>query len=259
LTAGSLTVVGTGIELAVHVTPQALAEIQRADDVPYLVADAATGAWLRSLTPRARSLKHLYQPTAHRAVSYEAIVDELLSRVRAGLRVCAAFYGHPGVFVQPSHEAIRRARAEGFEARMLPAVSAEDCLFADLGVDPGRTGCQSYEATDFLVHERRIDPTAALVLWQVGGVGDRGYPPEATPEHLQVLVDTLLASYPADHEVVLYEASPYPVCPPFVSRLSLAELPTASVPMLATLYVAPAAPPRRDLAAMRSLGLSDYN
>jgi uncharacterized protein YabN with tetrapyrrole methylase and pyrophosphatase domain len=248
--------VGTGIELAVHMTSQALAAIRRADDVPYLVADPATGAWLRSLTPNARSLKHLYQTTEDRAESYEAIVDAILSPVRAGLSVCAAFYGHPGVFVLPSHEAIRRARTEGFEARMLPAVSAEDCLFADLGVDPGWTGCQSYEATDFLVHARRIDPTAALVLWQVGGVGDRGYPPSSTPERLQVLVDALLASYPPDHEVVLYEASPYPVCPAFIRRLRLADLPNASIPMLATLYVAPSAAPRRDPAAMRSLGLS---
>jgi hypothetical protein len=35
---------------------------------------------------------------------------------------------------------------------MLPAISAEDCLFADLGVDPADHGCPSYEATDFLVH-----------------------------------------------------------------------------------------------------------
>jgi uncharacterized protein YabN with tetrapyrrole methylase and pyrophosphatase domain len=256
MAAGSLAVVGTGIEFAVHMTPQALAEIRRADDVPYLVADAATGAWLRSVTPYARSLKHLYRKTNRRAESYEAIVDELLSRVRAGLRVCAVFYGHPGVFVQPAHEAIRRAKADGFEARMLPAVSAEDCLFADLGVDPGRTGWQGYDATDFVVHGRRIDPTAGLVLWQVGGIGDPGYPPQATPERLQVLTDALLASYPANHEVVLYEASPYPVCAPFIRRLPLAELPSTSVPMLATLYLAPAGPPRRDLAAIRSLGLT---
>src|SRR2546429_6584747 len=45
----------------------------------------------------------------------------------------------------------RQAREEGFEAEMLPAVSAEDCLFADLGVDPGDEGCQSFEATSFLL------------------------------------------------------------------------------------------------------------
>jgi hypothetical protein len=37
---------------------------------------------------------------------------------------------------------------------MLPGISAEDCLFADLGIDPGIYGCQSYEATDFLANGR---------------------------------------------------------------------------------------------------------
>ena len=101
------------------------------------------------------------------------MAEAILEPVRAGKRVCAAFYGHPGVFVLPSHEAIARARAEGFDATMLPGVSAEDCLVADLGVDPARNGLQSYEAGDFLRRRPAIEPTTALVLWQIGVVGAR--------------------------------------------------------------------------------------
>jgi len=39
---------------------------------------------------------------------------------------------------------------------MLPGISAEDCLFADIGVDPGIYGCQSFEATDLFVNESLI-------------------------------------------------------------------------------------------------------
>src|SRR5437899_1041057 len=110
---------------------------------------------------RSNDLKRIRDET------YDDIVAEILSAVRSGTRVCVALYGHPGVFARPAHEAVRRARAEGFPARMLPAVSAEDCLFADLGVDPGENGCQSYEATDFLLRKREVDVSAALVLWQI--------------------------------------------------------------------------------------------
>src|SRR5439155_2475209 len=103
------------------------------------------------------------------------ITRTIVRQRRARQDVSAALYGHPGVFVYPSHEAVSRARADGFAARMLPAVSAEDCLFADLGVDPGATGCQSYEATDFLLRQRQVDPTAALILWQVSVIGERIY------------------------------------------------------------------------------------
>jgi hypothetical protein len=41
-----------------------------------------------------------------------------------------------------------RSSTDGFDAVMLPGISAEDCLFADLGIDPGMIGCQSFEATD---------------------------------------------------------------------------------------------------------------
>ncbi len=152
------------------------------------------------------------------------MAEEILRPVREGLDVCAAFYGHPGVFVNPSHDAIARARAEGYRTRMLPAVSAEDCLFADLGVDPCRSGCQSYEATNFLVHRRRVDSTAALVLWQIGTVGNVTAAAEARPSGLPVLVETLLELYPPDHEVVVYEASPYPGFDPLVRAVALSEL-----------------------------------
>src|SRR5439155_1808739 len=133
--------------------------------------DAVTEQALLEMNPRAESMKALYREDRRRRATYDAMVERILAEVRTRAVVCAVFYGHPGVFVAPSHEAIRRARAEGHTALMLPGISAEDCLFADLGIDPSRFGCQSYEATDFLVHRRRIDRTAALVLWQIGTVG----------------------------------------------------------------------------------------
>jgi uncharacterized protein YabN with tetrapyrrole methylase and pyrophosphatase domain len=234
---GSLTVVGTGIQLGTQLTAEARACLAGADEVLYLVADPPAMSLIERLNPRARSLHTHYEPGESRMRTYTAITEEILERVRAGASVCVAFYGHPGVFVRPSHEAIARARAEGYDARMLPAVSAEDCLFADLGVDPGRTGCQSYEATDFLLRRRKIDTSAALVLWQVGVVGNPNYAPEGDTSHVHVLVERLQAEYPADHETVLYEASLYPVCDPVIQHVPLSELGRTEITPMATLYV----------------------
>jgi uncharacterized protein YabN with tetrapyrrole methylase and pyrophosphatase domain len=236
---GSLTVVGTGIQLGTHLTAEARACLAAADEVLYLVADPTVMSLLERLNPNARSLHTHYEPGQSRRHAYAAITEDILERVRAGASVCAAFYGHPGVFVRPSHEAIARARAEGFPARMLPAVSAEDCLFADLGVDPGRTGCQSYEATDFMLRKRKIDVSAALILWQVGVVGNLAYAPGGDTSHVGVLVERLLGDYPADHETVLYEASLYPVCDPVTVRVPLSELADAEISPMSTLYVPP--------------------
>jgi tetrapyrrole (corrin/porphyrin) methylase-like protein len=184
------------------------------------------------------------------------MVDEILAPVRRGARVCAVFYGHPGVFVMPSHEAVERARAEGFPARMLPAISAEACLFADLGVDPGSRGWQSYEATDFLLRGNRLDPTAAVVLWQVDGIGKLDWNLEPEPRGLAVLAAALLELYPPEHEVVFYRASPYPITGPEIERVRLeavAKLQAAPAP---TLYIPPL--PRRpiDRAIADRLGVN---
>jgi hypothetical protein len=95
----------------------------------------------------------------------------MLKEVRAGLDVVGVFYGHPGVFVNPSHRALTIAREEGYRARMLPGVSAEDCLFADLLIDPANPGCITYEASDFLLRDRPVSLYSHMVLFQVGCVG----------------------------------------------------------------------------------------
>jgi uncharacterized protein YabN with tetrapyrrole methylase and pyrophosphatase domain len=231
------------------VTPEATAAIERADEVLYLVTQPLTAHWIERTNPRSRSLHGLYAPGKPRRETYAEMVDELLAPVRAGRDVCAAFYGHPGVFVMPGHEAVRRARAEGHRARMLPAVSALDCLVADLGIDPAATGLQSYEATDFVVYHRAVDEAATLVLWQIGVVGELGYAMEPRRDNLALLVERLAESYPHDHEVIVYEASPYPlVADPVVLRLPLEELADAPVPLLSTLVVPPARPPSRRLS-----------
>jgi hypothetical protein len=177
------------------------------------------------------------------------MVDYILSRVRAGSLVCGAFYGHPGVFAYSPHESIRRARAEGYEAIMLPGVSSEDCLFADLGIDPAINGCQSYEATDFLLNSRTPDTSSQLVLWQVGALCDwsyhrQGYDLRALPS----LVQKLLHYYPRTHEVVIYEAAMFPGCASTIQKVPLDGLASAPISAACTVYLPAARPPVPDHA-----------
>lgn len=250
-----LVVVGTGIQAAAHMSPLAQSHVEQADKVLYLTCDLGAAALLETCNATAESLERFYAPDKPRAETYENMVEHVLSFVRAGQGVCFAVYGHPGVFTYATHESVRRARSEGYEARMLPAVSAEDCLFADLGVDPADHGCQSYEATDYLVHDRRVDETSALVLWQIGVVGNLGYVADTNTSGLAVLVETLVARYGAAHPVVIYQASPHPIVPPAIQRIALADVLTAEVVPMSTLYVPPLRPERIDWTMAHRLGL----
>jgi precorrin-6B methylase 1 len=254
---GSLVVAGFGVRFAAHCTPEARLAIMESDIVYAVSGDAVAQAWLERLNPEVVSLHSLYGENRTRAETYEAMTEAISTAVRAGQKVCAVFYGHPGVYVYPSHEAIRRVRAEGYPARMLPGISSEDCLFADLGIDPGQLGCQSYEATDFLLNARRVDPTAALVLWQIGVIGDVFLRPgPADRRTLEVLAAVLCEDYPKDHGVIVYEAATLPTTQPAIRRSALAKLPKTLVTQQSTLYVPPREAPRLSARRMAMLGFS---
>jgi hypothetical protein len=202
------------------------------------------------------SLRGYYGEGVVRNQAYEAMIEHIMSCVRAGERTCAAFYGHPGVFAYPSHESIRRARAEGYAARMLPGVSAEDCLFADLGVDPAVNGCLTMEASDFLLHDRMIDTSMAVVLWQVGVVGDWTYRREGYKlDALPMLVAKLTALYGVAHEAVIYEAATLPGLPPRILSIALIHISSVYVNAGSTLYVPPLRAKTLNRAVANTLGV----
>jgi uroporphyrin-III C-methyltransferase len=235
---GSLTVVGTGIDVATQLTPGARAAIEAADVVLYLLADAVGALRIEALNPQARSLDGFYAPNKERTATYAQIVEAILSEAISGANVCAAFYGHPGVYAAPGHEAVRRGEAAGLPARMLPAVSALDCLFADLGIDPGRGGLQAYEATSFFEKRPPVDPNATLLLLQVGMLGERGgSPTAAVVDRFAQLVELLRRQYDAEREAVLYEASAYPGVAPKLMRFRLGDPNPPTPSVLATLCV----------------------
>jgi uncharacterized protein YabN with tetrapyrrole methylase and pyrophosphatase domain len=236
---GSLAVVGTGIRPGLHLTQEARARIEGADVVLYLLAEVAPTEWIRRLNPAAESLLPLYRLDRDREEIYGEIVQTTLARVREGRDVCLVTYGHPAVFDDASREAVRRANAEGLEARLLPAVSALDCLFVDLDVDPGAHGLQLHDATDFLVNRRSPDVTVPLVLWQISVIGRTRASGTVNRDGLRILAERLAELYGHDHEVVVYEASPFPVGGPLIERVALDRLPTAGVTGLCSLYVPP--------------------
>lgn len=238
---GSLACVGMGMTLGSHLTPLARSHIEQADVVFAGLSDGIVEMWLQRMHPDVRSLQPYYREGKSRMTTYREWVELMMTEVRADKRVCGVFYGHPGIFAWSPHKVIEVARAEGFAAHMEPGISAEDCLYADLGIDPGRFGCQHFEASQLLLFQRRIDPSGYLVLWQVGLVGDRSLKRfETGSAYRQVLVDLLGRDYPLDHEVIIYRGATLPIEKPRIRRLPLRELPAAPLAVEETVVLPPA-------------------
>src|SRR5207302_1880602 len=78
---GSLTVVGTGIDAASHLTPAARGAIEGADEVFYLLADPVAALRVEALNPRASSLDRFYGPTKARRETYSEVVETIVGAV----------------------------------------------------------------------------------------------------------------------------------------------------------------------------------
>ena len=255
---GTLACVGLGMMLGAHVSPRSRSHIERADVVFVLVSDPLVELWVQQMRPDARSLQPYYLEGKSRLASYNEMVEAMLAEVRQGRRVCGVFYGHPGVFALVPHKAIGRAREEGLEAHMEPGISAEDCLYADLGIDPGKFGCQHYEASQLMFYQRRIDPSAYLVIWQVGMAGDRSLARFSTgPAYRQLLVDLLARDYPLSHPVIAYEAATLPITAPRMDELRLSDLVEADLRLQTTLVFPPARPMERNQEMLDKLAALD--
>lgn len=250
---GSLAVVGTGIRPGLHMTVEAREQIRRADIVLYLMSEEVSAGVIEGLNPKCESLAHLYEADRERRETYAAMANTILDHVRAGRTVCAAIYGHPGVLSEPGHTAMRMAAAEGYPARMFPGVSSEDCLYADLGVDPGSDGCQSYVAEDFLVRPRAFDTRSPLILKQISSIGESRTPEAVNRKGILILAETLARHYGKDHRVVVYEAATFPIGRPTIHSVAVGDLHATDIPKLATLFVPPSGPAPLDDEIARAL------
>jgi len=255
---GRLACVGLGMTLGSHLTPLARSHIVQADVVFAALSDAIAEEWLKRMHPDVRSLQPNYAEGKPRMKTYREWVALMMDELRAGKRVCGVFYGHPGIFAWSPHKVIEQARAEGYDAHMEPGISAEDCLYADLGFDPGHYGCQHFEASQLLYCERRIDAAGYLVLWQVGVVGNRSVGRfDDAPAYRALLVERLMQDYPPNHEVIVYRGATLPIERPRIQRITLRELAEAALTAEETVVLPPAVTLRPNRAMLERLRVLD--
>ncbi|MFQ6371373.1 SAM-dependent methyltransferase [Shewanella sp. YIC-542] len=257
---GSLVCVGTGLQLAGQVTVMAKSHIEQAQQIFSLMPDGFSQRWLTTLNDHVVDLQQFYAKPGevkNRRITYAQMVAAIMASVRAGKRVVGVFYGHPGVFACVPHMAIAQAREEGYRATMEPGISAEDCLWADLGIDPGNYGCQSLEASQLMFFAHQLDNVGYVLLWQIALAGEHtltGF--STTAARLAILVKLLQKWYPLDHQVCLYEAANLPIGTCRAQWIGLEELPAATLNAITTLVIPPVRQLQYNLQVLQQLGLT---
>lgn len=235
---GRLSVVGTGIKFKAQMTAECEAHIRGADVVWYAVTDALTADLLHSINQNSRSLSP-YVNGVPSLKTYESWIETLLADVVKGNWVSAVFYGHPGFFVYAGRQAVQMARSLGYHADLLPGVSSLACMFADLELEPARSGLMCFEAHDFIRRDRIIDHTVPLVLFQPANI-DGGHVDNTRPGPARgILVDRLREIYGEQQKVTLYRGAILPTSIPMVKQISLDQLRIAEIDHATSLVVLP--------------------
>ena len=254
---GSMVCVGTGMTVGAHITPIARSHIENADIV-FFAGHPLMEMWVKEMNSNLHSLQVFYAEGKDRRITYKEMVNAMMTQVRAGKKVVGAFYGHPGVFAWPPHNAIETAKNEGYVAHMLPGISAEDCLYADLGVDPGRLGSQHFEASQFMCYQRNVDPSAYLILWQIGIAGDKSASKISTGNaYRKVLVELLNEYYPNEHIVALYECPTVAMRQPRIEWIKLGEFVDAELSLITTMLLPPSQKLQKNQLIIDRLALLD--
>lgn len=238
---GTFVAVSTGMLLGGHITIRSKKLLENADIVFSLVSHPVVETWLRTCNNNVISLQPLYAEGKHRMDTYKEMVELMLEAVREGKNVCGAFYGHAGVFAWVPHRAVEVANEEGYRAYMEPGVSAEACIYSDLGIDPGKVGMQSYEASQFLFYGHTPNTQSYLLLWQIALAGETTAKTfYVDTNNIQIIVEHLQNWYPAEHEVIIYETPTLPIEGVREDRVPLNQLSHQQLNLHSTLIVPPA-------------------
>jgi hypothetical protein len=124
-------------------------------------------------------------------------------------------------------------------------------------IDPGEYGCQSFEATDFLIHKRIYDCNSHLLLWQIGMIGNVSHQLVINNEKLLgILVEYLAKTYDLEHKIIIYEAALYPTFQPRIEEIMLKQLPKSILTKISTLYIPPKGKSVCDPEMLNKLGVS---
>lgn len=242
-----LYIVGLGIVSVRQVTREAESAMRRSNEVLYVSDAIGIDTYLQELCEK---VTEAYVSTLRegegRLSKYNRIAAMVIEAALDHPPVSFAIAGHPLVFVYPTQQILAVAEQLELRVKVLPGISALDCMIVDLALDPGSLGVQMFETTGFLLQQRPLQPDVPCFLWQVGSVETRLFTrAQSVPQRFERLQRHLLKYYPPHHRVKIVYSSSHPLAASMMLEFRLDEmhLHAAQIHPGATLYIPPAAMP----------------
>ncbi len=219
-------IVGLGVLNIDQITRETERAIRRSNEVLYVDTGIATQTYLESLCPRVTSLfETSYKETGKRLNAYHHMAARVLDAALDHPPVTFAMHGHPIVGAYAPFLIRDLAGLLALQVQVLPGISAMDCLFAELMVDPCVAGMQMYEATDLLLRRQSLQPDVPALIWQIGCVETTLHTMRVSkPERFERLRSHLLRFYLPQHVISAVYSTPHPLMPSTMHRFAVGNL-----------------------------------
>lgn len=236
-----LALVGTGIKTISHITEEAKGYIASCDKVLYLVNEPLLESYIKKIGKKTLSLDLLYFQSQSRERAYRNIANKIHAEVEGVNSLCVVIYGHPCVFATPGLLALSELENnDNIEIVVCSAVSAQDCLYADLRFDPADGGVHTFDATEYLLYDKLIDTSSHVVIYQIGMIGNLGLPTNSVNmEAINFVKNKLINLYDKNKKAIIYESALYPGTKPKITEFDLDNLDNQDLTTISTLYIPP--------------------
>jgi len=219
-----LALVGTGIKTVSHLTEEAKGYICNCDKVLYLVNEPLLEIYIKKLAKLSETLETVYFKSELREKVYNNIAKKIHKELEKFDSICVVIYGHPCFFSTPGLLALSYLE-NSIKTVVCPAISAQDCLYADLRFDPASGGMQTFDATEYLLYDKLIDTSSHIVIYQISMVGNLCLPTsKVNMEAIIFIKKKLLNIYGKGKKAFIYESALYPRNNPTIIEFYLDDL-----------------------------------
>lgn len=234
----TLYIAGSGIKTLAHLTQECKKLINTCDKVLYLLNEPLAKEYILSKTKNSLDLNEIYFSEDSRKAVYNKITTRIITELKQCSTLGVICYGHPFFCADPFLHAAKIATNDGYNVVVFPGISAIDCMFSDLLIDPTTNGLQLYEASHLINSNKTVERLSDLIVLQVGFVNVKNHPHlESSASGFVELCHYLQSIYEPGHECYVYEASLYPSIKPRVEKIRLDKLHSCNVTTLTSIYL----------------------
>lgn len=221
-----LFIIGLGVVIPDHVTPQAQRAIGRCARVYSIVQEPAR-LWIHAdklAQIEIINALSFYVDGGIRVDNYERVAREIV-QAATGRSVGYVTYGNPMAYDRVASNLVQYAVEAGIPVTVVPGISSVETIMCDLRLDIA-PAIQIYEATWMFICQITPKVDSPLLLLQMGNFGSlrAHYSKRAEGSSLAELIQYLSRFYPASHAVSLVRSTASEDQPARVRQVRLDEL-----------------------------------